>query len=105
MTTRFKQRIATVLVIAVTLLLGGCASSTTKESTGQYFDDSVITTKVKSDLVATKDIKSGNITVNTFKGIVQLSGFVNSPEQVLKAGQVASKVPGVIKVENDLIVK
>ncbi|MFN7097549.1 MAG: BON domain-containing protein [Gammaproteobacteria bacterium] len=105
MTTRFIRQIATMLLIAITFLLAGCASSTTKESTGQYFDDSVITTKVKSDLVATKNIKSGNITVNTFKGIVQLSGFVNSPEQVLMAGKVASKVPGVIKVENDLLVK
>lgn len=105
MTTRFKQRIAVMLVLLATLLLGGCASTTTTESTGQYFDDSVITTKVKSDLLAAKDIKSGNITVNTFKGVVQLSGFVNSPAQVLKAGQIASKVTGVVKVENDLIVK
>ena len=93
------------LLLIISILLVGCASSTTAESTGEYLDDSVITTKVKSDLLSDKTIHSGNISVKTFKGIVQLSGFVNSPEQVLKSGQVASKVSGVVKVENDLIVK
>ncbi|MBY0544637.1 MAG: BON domain-containing protein [Gammaproteobacteria bacterium] len=104
MNTRFKKSILTVL-LASTIGLVGCASSTTTESTGEYLDDSVITTKVKSDLIGDKAIHSGNITVTTFKSVVQLSGFVNSPDQVLKAGQVASKVSGVVRVENDLIVK
>lgn len=104
MNTRFKKSLLAVL-LASTLGLAACASTTTKESTGEYLDDSVITTKVKSDLLADKDIHSGNITVTTYKSVVQLSGFVNSPDQVLKAGQVASKVAGVVRVENDLIVK
>jgi osmotically-inducible protein OsmY len=105
MTTNLKRRIVTGLAVAITATLVGCASSTTKESTGQYLDDSVITTKVKSNLIGAKGLQSGNVTVTTFKGVVQLSGFVNSPDQVLKAGQIASKTPGVVKVENDLIVK
>lgn len=100
-----KQRLLTGLSIILATTLISCASSTTSESTGQYLDDSVITTRVKSSLVGAKDVKSGHISVKTFKGVVQLSGFVDSPDQVLKAGQVASKVPGVVRVENDLIAK
>ncbi|NNM58746.1 MAG: BON domain-containing protein [Legionellales bacterium] len=105
MTNRLTKLIITALLSTSVLALTGCASSTTTESTGQYLDDSVLTTKVKSSLIAEKNIHAGNVTVTTFKGIVQLSGFVNTPNEVLKAGEVASKVPGVVKVENDLIVK
>lgn len=103
----FKIRLVllTTLIAFSTFYLSGCASSPTAESTGEYFDDSIITTKVKSDLIGDKAINSSNISVKTYKGIVQLSGFVNTPQQVLQAGQVASKVSGVVKVENDLIVK
>src|SRR3990167_2807785 len=97
----FKTRLLTGLFIMSTTALIGCASSTTSESTGQYLDDSVITTRVKSSLVGAKDVKSGHISVKTFKGVVQLSGFVDTPAQVLRAGQVSSKVHGVVRVEND----
>ena len=83
----------------------GCASTRTKESTGEYVDDSAITTKVKSAIFAHPDLKVFQINVETFKGVVQLSGFVNSAQSVTKAGEVARGVEGVTGVKNNLIVK
>ncbi|HKZ17602.1 MAG TPA: BON domain-containing protein [Geobacteraceae bacterium] len=83
----------------------GCASTRTKESTGEYVDDSAITTKVKSAIFAHPDLKVFQINVETFKGVVQLSGFVNSAQSVTKAGEVARSVEGVTGVKNNLIVK
>lgn len=83
----------------------GCSSSAKNESTGQYIDDSVITTKVKAAIFDEKTLKTLQIKVKTYKGVVQLSGFVDSPESVEKAGQVAKGVKDVVSVENDLIVK
>ena len=82
-----------------------CASTSTRESTGEYVDDSVITTKVKSLLAADDFLKSFKISVETYKGIVQLSGFVNSQQAVDKAVRIARSVKGVTSVKNDLIVK
>ena len=82
-----------------------CASTPKQESTGEYFDDSVITTKVKSLLAVDDFLKSFQISVETYKGTVQLSGFVGSQKAVDKAGEVASSVKGVKSVKNDLIVK
>jgi len=82
-----------------------CASTRTHESTGEYVDDSVITTKVKSLLANDDFFKSFQISVKTYKGIVQLSGFVNSHEAADKAGEIARSVEGVSSVRNDLIVK
>ena len=94
-----------LLLLFVIATLAACASTRTHESTGEYIDDSVITTKVKSLLAADDLLKSFQIGVETRKGIVQLSGFVNSKEAVDKAGQIARDVKGVISVYNDLIVK
>ncbi len=93
-----------VLIMFVAALMA-CASTSKKESTGEYVDDSVITTKVKSLLAEDDFLKSFQIGVETYKGIVQLSGFVNSRQAVDKAGQIASSVKGVQSVKNDLIVK
>ena len=82
-----------------------CASTSKKESTGEYVDDSVITTKVKSLLAADDFLKSFQISVETYKGSVQLSGFVGSQQAVDKAGEIARSVKGVKSVKNDLIVK
>jgi osmotically-inducible protein OsmY len=82
-----------------------CASTRTQESTGEYVDDSVITTKVKSLLAADDFLKSFEISVETYKGTVQLSGFVGSQKAVDKAGEIALSVNGVKSVKNDLIVK
>ncbi len=83
----------------------GCASTRTHESTGEYVDDSTITTKVKALLAEDDFLKSFQISVETYKGIVQLSGFVNSQNAVVKAGEVARSVKGVKSVKNNLIVK
>jgi osmotically-inducible protein OsmY len=82
-----------------------CASTRTHESTGEYVDDSVITTKVKAKLADDDFFKSFQISVETYKGIVQLSGFVNSQQAVNKAGEIVRTVQGVKSVKNDLIVK
>ena len=83
----------------------GCAATPKSASTGQIVDDSVITTKVKAAILEEPTLKSLQISVETFKGVVQLSGFVDSKQNVTKAGEVARGVEGVVSVENDLLVK
>ncbi|MFN6969896.1 MAG: BON domain-containing protein [Rheinheimera sp.] len=83
----------------------GCGASNSKESTGEYFDDSVITSKVKTAIFADETLKVAEINVETFKGVVQLSGFVNSREDINKAIEVARQVKGVTSVKNDMRVK
>ena len=82
-----------------------CASTSKQSGTGEYVDDSVITTKVKSLLAADDFLKSFEISVETYKGIVQLSGFVDSQKAIDKAGEIASGVKGVKSVKNNLNVK
>jgi len=94
-----------VCITLVTALLG-CASTTpTRERSGQYVDDSGITTKVKAAIFDDPLLKVLQINVETFKGEVQLSGFVDSAQNVRRAGEVARSVHGVKSVKNDLIVK
>jgi osmotically-inducible protein OsmY len=92
-----------VLVAALMLGLAGCANTGTK--TGDYVDDSWITTKVKSDLVGTKGISSNNISVTTTKGVVTLTGTAPTAQESKKAADVARGVKGVTKVENDIRVQ
>jgi osmotically-inducible protein OsmY len=95
-----------VLFFGILLLsFQGCASTPTQEGTGEYFDDSVITSKVKFDLLNEPSLKSFDIHVETFKGRVLLSGFVGSQADIDKAGEVARKVKGVVDVKNDLQLK
>jgi len=89
------------LIIPV-LLLSACAGTATKESTGEYVDDTVITSKVKVALLKEKSISAGDINVETFKGVVQLSGFVSSNEQARRAVEVTRSIDGVRYVENDM---
>lgn len=93
-----------VCIALVTAFLG-CASTPTRESSGQYVDDSAITTKVKAAIFNEPTLKVFQINVKTFKGEVQLSGFVDSSQSASKAGEVARDVTGVKSVKNDLIVK
>lgn len=93
--------ISLVFVVSV----AGCAGSKTHESTGEYFDDSAITTKVKATMLGKAKLKSSNISVETFKGIVLLSGFVDSNEQSTLAAEIARTVRGVKMVNNGLVVK
>jgi len=99
----FVIRYLVLLVLVASLV--ACASTRTQESTGQYVDNSVITTKVKALLAEDDLLKSFQIGVETFKGVVQLSGFVNSQKAVDKAIQITRSVEGVKSVKNDLIVK
>ena len=93
------------IVLFLIVAFVACASSRKRESTGQYVDDSVITTKVKSLLAADDFLKSFQIGVETFKGTVQLSGFVDSQKAVDKAVEITRSVKGVSSVKNNLIVK
>ena len=83
----------------------GCSSSRTHESTGQYVDDSVVTSKVKAAIVNDLALKGFQINVKTYQGVVQLSGFVDSAQNANKAADDARGVTGVTEVRNDLIVK
>jgi len=92
--------------LAVTLVsVVGCASTSKQEGTGEYMDDSVITTKVKTAILNEATLKSAEINVETFKGVVQLSGFVNSQADINKAVEVARSVKGVTSVKNDMRAK
>jgi hyperosmotically inducible protein len=93
-------------ILAVTFVtLIGCASTSKQEGTGEYIDDSVITTKVKAAVLNDASLKSAEINVETFKGVVQLSGFVNSAKDIDKAVEVARHVKGVTSVKNDMRLK
>jgi len=101
-----RYRFAGYVVLAMILVaLVACASTSKQESTGEYIDDSVITTKVKALLAADDFLKSFQISVETYKGAVQLSGFVGSQSAVDKAVQITRSVSGVKSVKNSLIVK
>jgi osmotically-inducible protein OsmY len=93
------------VMLALIAFLAACASTRTQESTGEYVDDSVITTKVKSLLAADDFLKSFKIGVESFKGTVQLSGFVNTQRAVDRAVEITNGVKGVKAIKNDLIVK
>jgi osmotically-inducible protein OsmY len=95
-----------ILVLAVVLASAwGCASTSTKEGTGEYVDDSVITAKVKAAIFNDSSLKVNEINVETFKGVVQLSGFVRSRADIDKAVRVAREVAGVKSVKNDMQIK
>ena len=94
-----------LVILMMIATFAACASTRTHESTGEYVDDSVITTKVKSLLAEDDFLKSFQISVESFKGTVQLSGFVNSQKAVDKAGEIARSVKGVQSIKNNLIVK
>jgi len=85
--------------------VAACASTSKQSGTGEYIDDSVITTKVKSQLAADDFLRSFEISVETYKGVVQLSGFVDNQALIDKAGEIARDVQGVVSVKNNLIVK
>jgi osmotically-inducible protein OsmY len=97
--------VRSLLILLVIAVIAGCAGSRTQESTGEYVDDSTITAKVKAAILGDPALKVLQINVETFKGVVQLSGFVNSPQMVSRAVEVASRVSGVKSVTNNLIVK
>ena len=97
--------IKTLLSVGLMTLFFGCASTQKHESTGEYLDDTVITTKVKAAILNEPTLKVLQISVKSFKGVVQLSGFVDSAQNSAKAGDVAARVTGVTEVNNNLNVK
>ena len=94
-----------LVLLMLVATFAACASTRTHESTGEYVDDSAITTKVKALLAEDNFLRSFQIGVETYKGTVQLSGFVNSQDAVNKAGEITRSVKGVTSVKNNLIVK
>ena len=100
------QRILKLMVcIGLVTAFLGCAATETRQSTGEYVDDAAITAKVKVAILEEPTLKSYQINVETHNGIVQLSGFVDTAQNVQKAAEVARGVKGVTSVKNDLIVK
>jgi osmotically-inducible protein OsmY len=102
---RLANRFVTVIFAILLASLFGCAGTSTKEGTGEYVDDTVITTKVKAAIFNEPTLKSAEINVETFKGRVQLSGFVNSRADINKAVELARRVGGVTSVKNDMRMK
>jgi osmotically-inducible protein OsmY len=98
-------RTAAAVALALGLALGACAQTATSESTGAYVDNSAITGKVKSAILQDPSLKVMQIDVTTYKNVVQLSGFVDTPQIKSHAGAVASRIEGVASVKNNLIVK
>jgi hyperosmotically inducible protein len=94
------------LFVAVALITAaGCESTPKQESAGEYIDDSVITGKVKAAILDDPSLKVAEINVETFKGVVQLSGFVNSQADINRAVEIARSVRGVTSVKNDMRLK
>ena len=102
---KISQRIATFLFAASLVAIAGCASTAKHEGTGEYVDDTVITTKVKAEIFNEPTLKSSEINVETFKGVVQLSGFVSSNSSIDKAVSITRSVKGVVSVKNDMRLK
>lgn len=97
--------VSTLFLTVLFASLLGCSGTSKKESTSEYVDDSYITTKVKSAILGEPGLKSSEINVETFKGVVQLSGFVNSRSDINRAIDVARSVKGVKSVKNDMRLK
>jgi len=101
-----SKRVATAIFTAtVAFTIVGCSSSPTRESTGEYIDDAALTAKVKASIFNEPTLKSTEINVETYKGAVQLSGFVAQAEDAKKAADIARGVKGVSTVKNDIRVK
>ncbi len=96
---------AAVLSAFLLVSVVGCASTSKSEGTGEYVDDAVLTTKVKAAIFNEPTLKSSEINVETYKGTVQLSGFVNSQADINKAVDVARSVKGVVSVKNSMKLK
>jgi len=105
MNKRLKSVSAFAMPAVLAIALAGCAGTPTQESTGEFIDDSVITTKVKTALVNDKTVSAMDIKVDTFKGRVQLAGYAKSPDERQRAEGLAREVPGVRSVTNKIELK
>ena len=102
---RLSHRFVALVFAILVAFVSGCAGTSTKESTGEYFDDTVITARVKTAIFNEPTLKSAEINVETFKGTVQLTGFVSSRAAINRAVEVARGVEGVTSVRNDMRLK
>ena len=102
---KIAQRFTAILLAAAALSLTACSPTATHRGTGEYIDDAVITSKVKAAFAADPTVKATEVQVETFKGTVQLSGFVESRESAQKAVQLAREVKGVKEVRNNTVIK
>lgn len=98
-------RLMSAATLGALLTIGGCASTSTQRSTGQTIDDGVITANVKAHLIDNEIVEAGEVNVTTYRGVVQLSGFVDSNEEKAQATKEAQSVEGVKEVRNDLKVQ
>jgi osmotically-inducible protein OsmY len=99
------KRIATFLAVALLATVIGCSSSPSQESAGEYVSDSWITTKVKAVLAEDSQVKATEVNVETFKGMVQLTGFVSSHAAMTQAVTLTRGIKGVTGVRNDMRLK
>lgn len=102
--TQYKKYSSLFLLMLLAVALG-CASTKTREGTGEYIDDTAISVKVRTAILNAPSLESTEINVETFKGVVQLSGFVHSHSEIGTAGEVALRIDGVRAVRNDIRVK
>ena len=102
---KYYNKLAAVFLAILMASLLGCASTATQEGTGEYIDNTVITAKVKTAIFNEPTLKTLEINVETFKGVVQLSGFVNSQAEIDKAAEIVEQVKGVKSVKNDMQLK
>lgn len=102
---QFIRLISAFYMVLTLLIVAGCASTPKHEGTGEYVDDSILTTKVKAAILDEPSLSAAEINVETFKGIVQLSGFVSSRADISKAIEVTRTVSGVSSVKNDMRLK
>jgi len=103
--TNITRKVASLIGVLFVAMALGCASTAKQEGSGEYVDDTVITTKVKAAIFNEPTLKSAEINVETFKGVVQLSGFVSSQAAENTAVSVARSVGGVKSVKNDMRLK
>lgn len=103
--TKFAKYLSPLFVALAMVSVVGCASTAKQEGTGEYMDDTMITTKVKTAILNEPTLKVAEINVETFKGVVQLSGFVSSQAAATKAVEVTREVGGVKSVKNDMRIK
>ncbi|MES2625256.1 MAG: BON domain-containing protein [Pseudomonadota bacterium] len=99
------RKISTFAATMSLLFVIGCSATQDRESVGEVIDDTVITAKVKAALIDDEDLSASEIKVETFKGTVQLSGFVSDRSDIAKATAVTNDIDGVVSVKNDLVLK
>lgn len=102
---KFSRITSSIAMVLCLFFAAGCASTPTQSSTGELIDDTIITTKVKTAIFSEKELSAVQINVETFKGVVQLSGFVGERSDIAKATAVTRKVKGVVSVKNNIVVK